>query len=77
MKKLIYQIAGYTSVFNEETETTEEQISLCGVTVENPTDEDIAKASEVAYNGVYKIEDDGEPEPVPTTDDILNALLGV
>lgn len=32
-----------------------------------------------AYNGKYTIEDDGRPEPVaePTTDDILNAMLGV
>ena len=32
-----------------------------------------------AYNGEYTIEDDGEPEPTqePTTDDVLNALLGV
>jgi len=34
---------------------------------------------ETAYNGEYTIEDDGLPEPVvePTTDDILNAMLGV
>jgi hypothetical protein len=39
--------------------------------------EEIAKAE--AYNGEYTIEDDGQPEPVaePSTDDILNAMLGV
>ena len=39
--------------------------------------EEIAKAE--AYNGEYTIEDDGRPEPVaePTTDEILNAMLGV
>ncbi len=39
--------------------------------------EEIAKAE--AYNGEYTIEDDGQPEPVaePTTDEILNAMLGV
>jgi hypothetical protein len=39
--------------------------------------EEIAKAE--AYNGGYTIFDDGEPEPVAeaSTDDILNALLGV
>lgn len=39
--------------------------------------EEIAKAE--AYNGEYTIEDDGQPDPVPepTTDEILNALLGV
>ena len=39
--------------------------------------EEIAKKE--AYNGEYTIEDDGQPEPVaePTTDEILNAMLGV
>lgn len=39
--------------------------------------EELAKHE--AYNGEYTIEDDGEPEPTqePTTDDVLNALLGV
>lgn len=33
----------------------------------------------IAYNGEYTIEDDGEPTPVkePTTDEILNTMLGV
>lgn len=39
--------------------------------------EEIAKAE--AYKGEYTIEDDGTPEPeqIETTDDVLNALLGV
>ena len=42
----------------------------------NETNEGIAK--EEAYNGEYTIEDDGQPEPdTATTDDVLNALLGV
>lgn len=43
----------------------------------NETNEEIAKRE--AYNGEYIVEDDGEPDPVaePTTEDILNALLGV
>lgn len=42
----------------------------------NEANEEIAKRE--AYDG-YVIEDDGQPEPAaePTTDDILNALLGV
>ena len=41
------------------------------------TNEEIAKRE--AYNGEYTIEDDGEPEPEqePSTDEVLNALLGV
>ena len=41
----------------------------------NEINEETAKRE--AYNGEYTIEDDGQPEPVETTDDILNALLGV
>lgn len=37
-----------------------------------------AIALKEAYNGEYIIEDDGRPEPDnSTTDDVLNALLGV
>ena len=43
----------------------------------NETNEEIAKRE--ADGGKYTIEDDGQPEPAaePTTDDVLNALLGV
>ena len=42
----------------------------------NEINEEIAKKE--AYNGEYTIEDDGQPEPdTATTDDVLNALLGV
>lgn len=37
-----------------------------------------AIAMKEAYNGEYTVEDDGQPEPDnSTTDDVLNALLGV
>lgn len=43
----------------------------------NAENEKIAKAE--ADNGEYTIDDDGQPKPVaePTTEDILNAMLGV
>ena len=43
----------------------------------NPTNEEIAKRE--GHNGEYIIEDDGQPEkePTVTSDDVLNALLGV
>ena len=43
----------------------------------NEINEEVAKRE--ADNGEYTIEDDGQPEPeaVETTDDVLNALLGV
>lgn len=79
MKKLIYQIAGYTEVYNPETKKVEQQLSLGEMIVENPTEKDVENAKEYAYNGEYTIEDDGQPEPVaePAADEILNAMLGV
>lgn len=42
----------------------------------NETNEAIALRE--AYNGEYTIEDDGQPDPdTSTTEDVLNALLGV
>ena len=42
----------------------------------NEANEEIAKRE--AYNGEYTIEDDGQPEPdTATTDDVINAMLGV
>lgn len=79
MKKLIYEIEGYTEVYNSETNEVEKKLAIATVTVENPTEADIEKAKKEAYNGEYTIEDDGQPAPVaePTADEVLNALLGV
>lgn len=76
MKKLIYKIAGYTSVYNHETEEAEQQLSLAEVIVENPSDADIERAKEIAYNGIYTIEDDGQQDPIstPTTEERVEAL---
>ena len=67
------------TVINHGTEE-EPQVEeiLCAVEMTwNEDNEEIAKKE--AYNGEYTIEDDGQPEPVaePTTDEILNAMLGV
>jgi hypothetical protein len=62
MKTLIYQIEGYSHIYNEETNEMEKKLSLTSVTVENPTDRDIEQASKVAYNGKYTIKDDGQPD---------------
>lgn len=51
---------------------------FCDVSIGfNDTNLEIAKKE--AFNGEYTIEDDGEPEPVPeaSTDDVINAMLGV
>ena len=62
MKKLIYQIMGYTSIYNPETEEMEQHPSLARIIKENPIDEDIQIAKKEAYNGEYTIEDDGMEE---------------
>lgn len=54
-----------------------DEIVLNAFTPWSEENEEIVK--EKAYKGEYTIEDDGQPEPVaePTTDEILNAMLGV
>lgn len=70
MKILTYKIEGYTNVLNPETGEIEKQLSLATMVVENPTAKEIAKAEEIAYNGECTIEDDGQPEPVPSGDPV-------
>ena len=53
---------------------TEEELLTDVIMGWNEANEEIAKRE--SYNGEYTIEDDGQPEP-ETTDDVLNALLGV
>ena len=79
MKKLIYQIDGYTSVYNPETETVEQHRSFATVEVlcENQVqfDECYANAEKVAVGEIIV---EGEFDTATaTTDDVLNALLGV
>ena len=81
MKKLIYQIDGYTSVYNPETETLEQHSSLASVEVfcENQAqfDECYAKAEKMAVGEII-VEGEFEPETDnATTDEVLNTLLGV
>ncbi|MBR4077575.1 MAG: phage tail assembly chaperone [Oscillospiraceae bacterium] len=67
MKKLIYKIKGYTATYNPKTDEVEQQLSLAGATVENPTEEEIARAANLAYNGEYTIDD--VPDPPMTADE--------
>lgn len=76
MKKLTYQIAGYTEVYNPDTDKVEEALSLATVVVENATDADIERAKEIAWGGEYTVEDDGQPEPEtqPSTEERIAEL---
>lgn len=75
------KIIKYRFLSAEINHGTEEQPVIEQVFLEksmgwSDTNEEIAKKE--AYNGEYTIEDDGQPEPdTTTTDDVLNALLGV
>lgn len=75
MKNIKYNLCSRVNLGTEEQPKIEE--NLFPVTMPySEANEAIAKAE--AYNGEYTIEDDGEPEPdTTTTDDVLNALLGV
>ena len=75
MKKLTYKIGGYTAVYNPETEEVEQRLSIAEVIVNNPTDEEITSAAEIAYNGEYTIEDDGvEPTTAEKIAELKNQL---
>lgn len=78
MAKIIkYQFLSCEVNHGTEEEPNIEQIFLDKTISYSEANEEIAKKE--AYNGEYTIEDDGKPEPevVETTDDVLNALLGV
>ena len=77
MKVIKFKSKGFTEAYNHEAESVEKQEILVDVSMSYSTaNEEIAKAE--AYNGEYTIEDDGQPEPdTATTDEILNAMLGV
>ena len=58
------------------------EVSLADVSIQCDTETsfqaNLPIAEREAYNGEYTVEDDGQPEPdTTTTDDVLNALLGV
>lgn len=75
MAKIIkYQLA---------TNTATDEIILTDVSIKCPTekafDANLPIVQAEAYNGVYTVDGEFDPEPETdaTTDDVLNALLGV
>lgn len=79
MKVIQYKALGKTIVAVEKEDGTFENVEQdLFYDVEKPyseQNEELAKKE--AYQGEYTIEDDGQLEPEATTDDVLNALLGV
>lgn len=77
MKKIIYKVLGYTGVYDPETDTVEDR--QCVTEVQRPyteANEEIAKME--AIPGTIEVTGEFEPEgDTATTDDVLNALLGV
>ena len=75
MKILKYNLRTLVNHGTEEEPKIEEILSPVKIGW-NEVNEEIAKRE--AYNSEYEIVDDGQPEPdTTTTDDVLNALLGV
>lgn len=75
MKKLKYNLCTKVNHGTAEAPVWEEVLSHV-IMGWNEINEEIAKRE--AHNGEYTIEDDGQPEPdTATTDDVLNAMLGV
>ena len=77
MKIIKYKFLSAEINHGTEEEPKNEQIFLEKSMAYTEANEEIAKKE--AWGGEYTIEDDGQPEPeaVETTDDVLNALLGV
>ena len=77
MKIIKYKFLSAEINHGTEEEPKIEQIFLEKSMAHTEANEEIAKKE--AWGGEYTIEDDGQPEPeaVETTDDVLNALLGV
>jgi hypothetical protein len=76
MKKIKYQMLQTVVLDGVELPKSEEYMASITIPY-SEENEEIAKKE--AYNGEYTIEDDGMPDPVadPTTDEILDAMLGV
>lgn len=77
MKIIKYKFLSAEINHGTEEEPKIEQIFLEKSMAYTEANEEIAKKE--AWGGEYTIEDDGQPKPeaVETTDDVLNALLGV
>lgn len=74
MKRIKYYFNNPVNKGTEENPEWENNLFLKNIPY-SEANEEIAKQE--AYNGKYETEDDGQPEPEPTTEEILNALLGV
>lgn len=75
MKYIYYNIAYSVNVGTEEEPKVEEKLTGKRIAY---SEANLELAKEEACNGEYTIEDDGQPEPdTASTDDVLNALLGV
>ena len=73
MKKIIYKTIGLTDIFNPDTNEIEQKEIFVTVKLDYSS-ESIKKALNDSYNGEYTIEDDGEPEPPPTTEQRVSDL---
>lgn len=79
MKIIQYEVLGYTDIWNAETEETEQKecVSSAKVTCKNQTEFDAVypTVEEAAIPGSINVT--GKFDSEPTTEEVLNALLGV
>lgn len=75
MKFIRYQVMGYAIIYDPVTE--QENRHEAPATIEQPWSERAEQHARQVALGEVEIFDDGEDNNVPTTDDVLNALLGV
>lgn len=76
MKIIKYKFLSAEINHGTEEDPNIEQVFLDVIMPYTEANEEIAKRE--AYNGEYEIVDDGQPKPdTATTDDVLNAMLGV
>lgn len=64
--------------YDMQTKSDGDEVKLSAVRL-SYSEANLEIAEKEAYKGEYTVEDDGQPETVaePTTDDVLNAMLGV
>ena len=79
MKKIFYQYCVKANYGTEENpnyvDTFVDKTLICHTDEEY--ERNIQLAQQEAYNGEYTVEEEEDPVPEPTADDVINALLGV
>lgn len=71
MKEETYDVITESGVEQKTRQVLEPMVFTCSSSL---LDQNVAFVSSIAYNGEYTIEDDGHPEPPPTTEQRVSDL---